>query len=64
MTRGVNAEDQEVYISNSGTGVGTTGNNIMVFDQEGNFLRSFTRNGLVDLYRTVYCRLGCSIMLG
>ena len=48
MTQGVNAEDQEVYISNSGTGVGSTGNNIMVFDQQGNFLRSFTRNGLVD----------------
>ena len=48
MTAGVNSEDQEVYISNSGTGAGTTGNNIMVFDQEGNFLRSFTRTGLVD----------------
>ena len=48
MTQGVNAEDQEVYISNSGTGAGSTGNNIMVFDQQGNFLRSFTRNGLVD----------------
>ncbi len=48
MTDGVNAQDQEVYISNSGTGAGTTGNNIMVFDQQGNFLRSFTRAGLVD----------------
>ncbi len=48
MTQGVNADDQEVYISNSGTGAGTTGNNIMVFDQQGNFLRSFTRDGLVD----------------
>ena len=48
MTQGVNAEDQEVYISNSGTGAGSTGNNIMVFDQQGNFLRSFTRSGLVD----------------
>lgn len=48
MTPGVPAENQEVYISNSGTGAGSTGNNIMVFDQQGNFLRSFTRDGLVD----------------
>jgi len=48
MTAGVPAEDQEVYISNSGTGASSTGNNIMVFDQQGNFLRSFTRDGLVD----------------
>ncbi|MEM9411532.1 MAG: ABC transporter permease subunit, partial [Planctomycetota bacterium] len=43
MTPGTPAEDQEVYISNSGSGAGTTGNNIMVFDQQGNFLRGFTR---------------------
>ena len=48
MTPGVPDEDQEVYISNSGTGAGSRGNNIMVFDQLGNFLRSFTRDGLVD----------------
>lgn len=48
MTDGVAPEDQEVYISNSGTGAGSTGNNIMVFDQQGNLLRSFTRDGLVD----------------
>ena len=48
MTRGVQAEDQEVYISNSGTGANSPGNNIMVFDQQGRFLRSFTRDGLVD----------------
>ena len=48
MTSGVNPEDQEVYISNSGNSPTSTGNNIMVFDQQGNFLRSFTRNGLVD----------------
>ena len=48
MTAGVPAEDQEVYVSNSGSGAVTLGNNIMVFDQQGNFLRSFTRDHLVD----------------
>ncbi len=47
-TPGVNPEDHEVYVSNSGTGASSPGNNIMVFDQQGNFLRSFTRDGLVD----------------
>ena len=48
MMRGVPTGDQEVYVSNSGTGAGSAGNNIMVFDQQGNLLRSFNRNGLVD----------------
>jgi len=50
MKRGVRAEDQEVYISNSGNGGidPAKGNNIMVFDQQGNFKRSFTRAGMVD----------------
>ncbi|MEM9410804.1 MAG: hypothetical protein AAGA30_06800, partial [Planctomycetota bacterium] len=48
MTPGTPAEDQEVYISNSGSGACSIGNNILVFDKLGNFIRSFTRNGLVD----------------
>lgn len=50
MRPGVKDEDQEVYISNSGNAAIdlNKGNNIMVFDQAGNFLRSFTRDGLVD----------------
>jgi len=50
MTPGVKAKNQEVYISNSGNASidPAKGNNIMVFDQQGNFKRSFTRPGMVD----------------
>ena len=47
MTPAIRAKNQEVYISNSGgdpkaTGSVSGSNNIMVFDQKGNHLRTFT----------------------
>ncbi|MEE9493903.1 MAG: hypothetical protein V3W04_11060 [Gammaproteobacteria bacterium] len=50
MKRGVKPKNQEVYISNSGNSKidPEKGNNIMVFNQKGKLLRSFTRPGLID----------------
>ena len=50
MKEGVSPDKQEVYISNSGNDAidPDKGNSIMVFDQQGNFKRSFTRDGLID----------------
>lgn len=50
MAPDVKPKDQEVYIANSGNATKdpTKGNEIMVFDQDGNLLRKFTQPNLVD----------------